>query len=115
MLNQVGLCLKMNKLIAILILAAGMHAVSTKAQGVDFKALIANPTSDMSLLSSEDLEQAAELDGQAYAEAHPGKRFGMENYGIGETRAFKHHLHSDAIGVYRMHFFEALSSFSSND
>jgi hypothetical protein len=105
----------MKKLVLILVLVTGMHAVSARADDQDksvLTELVTDPVSDLNSLEREDLDKAAQIDALAFYAEHP-KAYNTYDYGIGEKRAYKHHLLGDKVIIYRHEFFGALEAISN--
>jgi hypothetical protein len=74
--------------------------------------LIAHPTSDMSLLSREEVEEAAQLDAQSYYAKHRQKNY---NSNLGEARALKHNLLGSLALAYDLSLEGALKALATAD
>jgi hypothetical protein len=74
--------------------------------------LIALPTSDMSSLNREQIEEAAQLDAQSYYVKHKQKTY---EYNIGVARALKHNLLGDLALQYQVSLRETLEALAAAD
>jgi hypothetical protein len=76
------------------------------------KQLIAIPTSDMSSLSREEVQEAAQLDAQSYYATHKQKVYDSN---IGEARALRHNLLGSLALAYDVSLEEALKALADAD
>jgi hypothetical protein len=79
----------------------------------DLTALAANPTSDLSSLSDEQIVEVAQLDAQSFYQAHP-RKYSIEDYSFCEARALKHHLLGNKATRYQLELSYALEALSAN-
>jgi hypothetical protein len=76
------------------------------------KQMIAVPTSDMSSLSREEVEEAAQLDAQSYYVTHKQKTYA---YNVGVARALKHNLLGDLALHYQVSLYQTLEALAADD
>jgi hypothetical protein len=76
------------------------------------KKLIATPTSDMSSLSDEELQEAAQLDGQSYYLTHKQKVYDR-NFAV--ARALKHNLLGEQAFTFQYSLQQTLEALAATD